>query len=358
MMNIEPDSDYDEVTSQYDECYASGSDATGTLFSEVTNYKFEHGRRYHAYAEGLYWGPNDDKQNTQLEIFHHIFLMILEGKLFLSPIEQPKHVLDLGTGTGIWAIEMADQFPEAQILGNDLSPVQPTWIPANCAFEVDDFTRPWTHPPNTFDLIYARGLYGCVGDWPQLLGEAYAALKPGGWFESVEVATAFSSEATADKQLLEGSLVKKWCELAVEGSHRAGQPLDVAGKVGGHLRRSGFQNVHDRVFKIPYGPWPKKEQMKLIGKMMMVNVLEGFEGFSLAIFTRVLGMTSDEAKEFNEQVLKELRDQRMNLWVKMVVSYGQKPLDADSPSDQDSAYHSGFGSLRTAASSTDLSSPP
>jgi hypothetical protein len=72
MMDIEPDSDFDEVSSQYDSCYSSGrlvmgsiappplraltwvlicevlllcSDNTTTLFSEVTNYKYEHGRR-------------------------------------------------------------------------------------------------------------------------------------------------------------------------------------------------------------------------------------------------------------------------------------------------------------------------
>jgi hypothetical protein len=89
------------------------------------------------------------------------------------------------------------------------------------------------------------------------------------------------------------------------------------------------------------------EKMKLLGKMMMVNVLEGFEGFMLAFFTRQLGMSGDQVKAFNDQVLEELRNQRLNLWVKMVVSYGQKPLH---PEDQDSAYHSGHGSMNRRSS--------
>jgi methylase of polypeptide subunit release factors len=36
-----------------------------------------------------------------------------------------KRVLDLGTGSGIWAIEYADAHPEADVIGVDLSPVQP-----------------------------------------------------------------------------------------------------------------------------------------------------------------------------------------------------------------------------------------
>lgn len=48
------------------------------------------------------------------------------GKLFTAPIgDSPQRVLDIGTGTGIWAIEFGDQFPSAQVIGNDLSPVQP-----------------------------------------------------------------------------------------------------------------------------------------------------------------------------------------------------------------------------------------
>lgn len=34
---------------------------------------------------------------------HHLFLLTLNDRLFLAPLEEPKRVLDVGTGNGIWA---------------------------------------------------------------------------------------------------------------------------------------------------------------------------------------------------------------------------------------------------------------
>lgn len=39
---------------------------------------------------------------------HHIYLMLLKGELQRAPIDKPGRVLDLGTGTGIWAIDFAE----------------------------------------------------------------------------------------------------------------------------------------------------------------------------------------------------------------------------------------------------------
>lgn len=59
---------------------------------------------------------------------HHVYTLVLHGDLYKAPIgDNPGSILDIGTGTGIWAIDMAEKFPNARILGNDLSPIQPAW---------------------------------------------------------------------------------------------------------------------------------------------------------------------------------------------------------------------------------------
>src|SRR5947209_1091117 len=106
-----------------------------SITSSILNYQYENGRRYHAFRGGHYYLPNDEREQDRLDFEHHVFCLVLDGELFRAPItKNPQRVLDMGTGTGFWAMEFADQFPSAVVLGNDLSPIQPSWVPPNCSF--------------------------------------------------------------------------------------------------------------------------------------------------------------------------------------------------------------------------------
>lgn len=78
---------------------------------------------------------------------------------------------DLGTGTGIWAMEMGDKFPSATVLGVDLSPIQPTWVPPNVKFLVDDIEDEWVH--SKFDLVHLRLISPLMRDLPKLYKQAF-----------------------------------------------------------------------------------------------------------------------------------------------------------------------------------------
>jgi ubiquinone/menaquinone biosynthesis C-methylase UbiE len=55
-----------------------------------------------AHADNL---PQQEKD--RLDIMHHLITLRLDNRLHLAPIENSvQRILDLGTGTGIWAIEM------------------------------------------------------------------------------------------------------------------------------------------------------------------------------------------------------------------------------------------------------------
>ena len=52
--------------------------------------------------------PNDETEQNRLDLYHHIFLLLLGGKLYTAPLDCPQVVLDVGTGTGLWAIDFAE----------------------------------------------------------------------------------------------------------------------------------------------------------------------------------------------------------------------------------------------------------
>lgn len=87
------------IDSDRDSSYGESDAASETtsLRSAVRNYIYENGRRYHSYRAGTYWGPNDEKAQDNLDLFHHIFNLSLDGRLFLAPIgPDPQRVLDIG----------------------------------------------------------------------------------------------------------------------------------------------------------------------------------------------------------------------------------------------------------------------
>jgi SAM-dependent methyltransferase len=110
--------------------------------TSILKFRSENGRTYHSHKEGKYLFPNDSGENDRLDLQHHVFSLTFDGRLFLSPVTQKpgdmKRVLDMGTGTGIWAIDFADEYPDAQVVGIDLSPIQPRIVPPNIIFQVDD----------------------------------------------------------------------------------------------------------------------------------------------------------------------------------------------------------------------------
>jgi ubiquinone/menaquinone biosynthesis C-methylase UbiE len=51
---------------------------------------------------------------------HDILYKLMNKKLHQAPLDNPQTVLDVGTGTGLWAIEFADEYHEAAVTGVDL----------------------------------------------------------------------------------------------------------------------------------------------------------------------------------------------------------------------------------------------
>lgn len=70
-----------------------------------------HSRRYQIFRYGRYPIPNDDEEINRELLKHVMFKDMLNGALYLAPIgKNPQKIIDLGTGSGEWAIEGQNPF--------------------------------------------------------------------------------------------------------------------------------------------------------------------------------------------------------------------------------------------------------
>ncbi|KAI0813755.1 S-adenosyl-L-methionine-dependent methyltransferase [Xylaria sp. FL0064] len=292
-----------------------------SVSSSVYDFVTEHGRTYHRYKEGKYWMPNDEvskipdndiMRSNAHHLQHMICLKVFNDRLALAPVQDPPRVLDFGTGTGAWAIEFAIQHPGSDVLGTDLSPIQPEYVPPNCRFEIDDIEDEWLFSAK-FDYVHGRHMVGSISDFPKLFKSIYDNLNPGGWVEMQDYYVKLQSiDGTLD-----GTVLQRWNNMLNHALTFIGRSGLNTVKYKRWLREAGFEQVREEVFAVPGNPWPKGTEQKQLGAMQMENILEGLYGISISLFTKFLSMSSEAVEALLVDVRKDLMDRNIHFYYPM-----------------------------------------
>lgn len=77
----------------------------------------------------------------------------------------------------------------------------------------------------------------------------------------------------------------------------------------------------------PVGSWPKDPRLKEIGRVGQVTLYDAIEPYTLALWTRVLGYSSQEAQEYVDKVRAELLNTSHHIYVMFHYVYAQRPVD-------------------------------
>ncbi|KAL8842190.1 MAG: hypothetical protein Q9176_002883 [Flavoplaca citrina] len=189
------------------------------------------------------------------------------------------------------------------------SPSSPPTIPTPpWAMTFDDCEEPWTFREK-FDVVHARYLAAAIADWPKLVSQAFQFTKPGGYSEFQDYDLVYYSE---DGTLTDDLPIQKWITTLLQASRDFGRNPCPGPYLAQHMRDAGFQNVQERKYKIPIGPWAKDKHLKTIGAWNLVQIEDGLEAFTLRLFTQILGWKSEEVQVLLANVRKDLRNPKVH----------------------------------------------
>ncbi|KAH7160024.1 S-adenosyl-L-methionine-dependent methyltransferase [Dactylonectria estremocensis] len=302
--------------------------STRSLWAQDLDYRDIHGRRYCR----EYFMPNDEIEQLRLALQHQVFYHVMEGEFTLAPIQDPTHILDVGTGTGEWAIKMAELLPRCEVIGTDIAAIAETRsVPMNVFFEIED-AEDWDRLPDMYDLVHFRCMEGAFQNWRFIYDNAFYSLKPGGWVEVQDFDSAEGFAKFVDSFPPDSPMRSINADL-VEAAIKSGRPRGT-----GHLDprlfiEAGFVDVRVTEYVIPISVAEKSA-----GKIWLISCLDALEANCLRLLTEHMGWDPEKCKAACETAARELAniakspEKSKGLQVKMRVVIGRKPLDSQ-PTD-------------------------
>ncbi|KAG9115470.1 hypothetical protein FRC07_007545 [Ceratobasidium sp. 392] len=266
-----------------------------------------HGRQFHN-TKSNYVLPNDKEEHKRLS-YQHEAIKLAAGANYLAPLPElnagagPQSILDVCSGSGQWAVEIAKEFPKAKVVGIDLSrPVlSESTPPANASFVIGDIKQGLPFETASFDAVHMRMVPSvrsekelhftrrCIGFYDQVRGAPITRsleLKPltGGFILLVEPGERVSRlgiEIPPEQIAINNAVVatRHFEEIKFPAPDKATtgsseNAWGMATKITAHLRGSPdmWTNVQEKKLAIPIGVWADDEVGKKAGELLQYCV--------------------------------------------------------------------------------------
>ncbi|KAJ5599258.1 hypothetical protein N7450_000325 [Penicillium hetheringtonii] len=208
-----------------------------------------------ALADGTAAYPQvDDEEAARLDEQQRVFQRIFDDRLIFPPIRRPRRVLDCGHGSASWAVEVAEQYPDCEVIGVDIAPhMSPDDVPDNLWLQVDDLNRNFTFPSNHFDLVQSRllatGIHGAR--WPTYIRDIVRVLKRGGWVQMIELYFNVQSD---NGSITDEHALRRWSTQYMRALEDK-KDLRVGSRLRNMLTSAGLTEVDTKMIPLPLSAW-------------------------------------------------------------------------------------------------------
>jgi len=173
---------------------------------------------------------------------------LLPGQVNPSKIHS---ILDIACGPGGWALEVAFQYPEIEVMGIDISQAMIEYARmrartqhlSNAGFLVMNALAPLDFPDDSFDLVNARFLSGFMppAAWPKLVRECMRITRSGGAIRFTELNDFGMTTSPAFEKL--NSMALRAYQVMGRSFSPEEHHWGVFPRLRRMLREAGFQHI-------------------------------------------------------------------------------------------------------------------
>ena len=82
-----------------------------------------------------------------------------------------------------------------------------------------------------------------------------------------------------------------------------------------YLEEAGFEDVVEKRYEWPVGTWARGKRAKTLGLWYREDLLSGLQGFTIAVFTRALGMDVADVELLLVKVREEIKSNRIHIYI-------------------------------------------
>lgn len=258
-----------------------------------------------------YLMPREPREVNRLDLQHYALRELL-GTNHLAPITEPRSVLDVGTGTGQWAVDMSLEFPRALVVGGDQPPPIPAHDAPRYRYLRLNILRGLPFVDGAFDYVHQRLLRAGIPvlAWPDAVRELARVTAPGGIVELGESGEDWGNAGPASTRFF--SLMRQLGArfgMDTEGPPGLGLPRFLAG--------AGLEDIGERCVTVPVGEWGGR-----VGSFMASNIRAVGRAL-MPVYAAALGVPEEETASLVSEMLREI--EVVHLTGEVWYAWGRKP---------------------------------
>ena len=241
------------------------------------------------------------------------------------PLAMLHDLLDIACGSAGWTLDVAQQYPNTQVVGIDLSErmIDFDQIQAkargleNATFKIANILEPFAFPDRSFDVVNARLIATVVPKitWSSLLQECMRVTRPGGIIRLTECEmplTNIPAGATMNRMIPQ-AMQRAGLGFSPDGLHIGITPM-----LGRLLQNAGCQNIQNRAHTLDFSFGTDLHQAMYEDGKILFELVKPF-----IVATHVA--SQEEVDKISEQALKETQTEEFcGIWTYLTV-WGYKP---------------------------------